>query len=105
MEQDKEITPVVFRVERSGQFKGSVTAVFPILPADRFGMKMTCYAHVGQHHTCSLAWYYTTRLAKTEEYVDLMRELESIGYRLKVYQKITSKMRDELKRNAGSGTV
>lgn len=97
MQQDKEITPVVFRAERSGQFKGSVTAVLPTIPGD--DRHMTCYARIGQHSCASWEWYYGTRSAKPEEYDELMRELTSIGYRLKVYQKITRKIRDELKRN------
>jgi hypothetical protein len=90
-EQDKEITPVVFRAERSGPFKGDVTAVFPTDAADINGYQMGCYAHVGQHSACSRQWYWTTRAATPAEYASLKRELESApyGYRLKVYKRIT----------------
>lgn len=95
-EQDKEITPVIFRAERSGSFKGDVTAVFPCEPSDYEGYKMTCYAHVGQHSGCDLGWYNRTRAAKPEEYASLQRELESTpyGYRFKVYKRIQPWMRD-----------
>lgn len=93
-EQDKEFTPVVFRAERSGVFKGDVTAVFPCAPADYAGRFMTCYAHVGQHGSCGREWYNATRKALLAEYADLHKELESIGYRLKVYQRIQPWMRD-----------
>lgn len=92
MEQDAEFTPVVFRAERSGQFKGAVTAVFPTLPFDSAGHYMTCYEHVGQHGSCAHGWYCKTRPARSEEYADLFKELESIGYRLKVYKRITADM-------------
>jgi hypothetical protein len=80
------MTPVIFRVNKSGPYKGDVTAVFPTLYAA--GGLMRCYAHVGQHSGCSLAWYRTTRLATAEECVDLLTELVQIGYNdLKIYKR------------------
>lgn len=70
--------PVIFRAERSGPFKGDVTAVFPTCPADYAGRQMTCYAHVGQHGGCSFDWYRGTRPAKPEEFADLLAELRTI---------------------------
>jgi len=70
--------PVIFRAERSGEFKGQVTAVFPTLPADYRGRFMTCYAHIGQHSGCGFDWYRSTRAAKPAEYSDLLRELRAI---------------------------
>jgi hypothetical protein len=98
---DDDIVLVIFRAERSGQFKGDVTAVFPTLPADQHGHMMTCYAHIGQHSGCDHGWYNKTRPAKPDEYADLKRELESVPYeyKLKVCKRISSKHRDEL-RNA-----
>jgi len=84
MAQEPE-TPVLFRV-----FKGEVTAVFPCEPATTTGDTMTCYAHIGQHSGCSFGWYNErTRAAKPDEYASLARELESLGYRLKIYRRIT----------------
>jgi hypothetical protein len=87
---DTEITPVLFRANRSGPFKGDVTAVFPCENADLAGYAMTCYQHVGQHGACYLGWYHTTRRATQDEYAALQRELESApyGYRFKVYARI-----------------
>lgn len=95
MEQDDAITPVVFRADRSGAFKGDVTAVFPCEPANYDGYSMTCYARVGQHGGCDQGWYNTTRAAKPEEYAALKHELESApyGYRFKVYARIQPWMR------------
>lgn len=70
-----ETMRVIFRAERSGDFKGEVTAVFP----DRHEWPgMVCYAHIGQHGRCDSLWYRTTRPAKPEEYADLLAELRAI---------------------------
>jgi len=63
---------VLFRV-RSGE----VTAVFPSeCGTDEWDF--TCYAHVGQHGSCSRAWYNTTRKAKPAQYESLLAELRQI---------------------------
>lgn len=100
IEDQEPITPVLFRVHRSPvKYGADVTAVFPCEPADYSGDAMSCYVHIGQHGQCSLAWYYETRPAKPEEYAELKAELESAPYcyRLKVYQRINRKLRDEFK--------
>lgn len=100
MEQDTEFTPVLFRVSRAPVRNGSeVTAIFPCEPADYIGNQMTCYVYVGQHGSCDFGWYRTTRPAKPEEYTSLFAELESIGYRLKVYKRINSKLRNTFRKN------
>lgn len=86
--------PVVFRAERSGKFKGDVTAVLPTL-ATNFG-HWVCYAHIGQHSECSRDWYYSTRAAKPAEYADLLAELKSIGYDVRVYQRISRDWEQEV---------
>jgi hypothetical protein len=73
-----ESLPVIFRAERSGDFRGQVTAVFPTLPSDTAGRQMTCYAHVGQHSGCSVDWYQGTRPATEEEAAPLLAELRGI---------------------------
>lgn len=90
IEQDKDETPVIFRADRAGEFKGVVTAVFPTIPADSYGETFSCYGHIGQHSGATWDWYHTTRPAKPEEFADLKRELEAApyGYRLKVYSKM-----------------
>lgn len=85
--------PVLFRAERSGQFKNELTAVFPTLPANP-GM-MVCYAHIGQHTEGSVGWYNGTRAAKPSEYESLLRELRGIydtdGDSLKVMSRRNAK--------------
>lgn len=72
-----EQLPVLFRADRSGYFKGAVTAVFPTLPGSD-AYTATCYAHIGQHGACSRGWYWQTRAARPEEYTDLLAELRRI---------------------------
>jgi hypothetical protein len=74
--------PVMFRVDRptgAGVFP-EVTAVFPTLPGSGvIGQFPTCYAHVGQHGSCSRNWIsQCTRPATPEEYAPLLRELQGI---------------------------
>lgn len=85
---------------------GEITAVFP----SECGVNeydMTCYAHVGQHGSCGLAWYNTTRKAKPAEYADLLAELRCIyapEYQLVVKSRMTRKhfqsRRDQMRRAA-----
>jgi hypothetical protein len=66
---------VAFRIARNGD-PDTLTAVLPDVP-ERPGF-WTCYAHVGQHGSCSRAWYRTTRQATYAEYTDLLDELTNI---------------------------
>ncbi len=103
--QDVEFTPVVFRRSRRKEPEGlaaEIVAVMPCEPADYEGRHMTCYAHLGQHGACSWEWYNATRAAKPAEYADLLKELESIGYRVKVYKRIQPWIRDELRKRLDS---
>lgn len=96
--QDTEETPVLFRVHRAPVKHGAeITAVFPCEPATYTGYAMSCYAHVGQHGSCDYGWYQKTRPATPEEYAELKQELESApyGYRLKIYQRINSTLREK----------
>lgn len=87
------VVPVLFRRDRRKD--GEVTAVFPTIPGSPG--HMTCYAHIGQHGSCSAGWLATTRPATEAEYASLRRELESApyGYRLRVVKRITQAMRRE----------
>jgi hypothetical protein len=90
------MTPILFRADRSGDFKGVVTAVFPTIAADVSGNQMTCYSHIGQHSGCSLGWYHSTRAATPQEYRDLLKELQAIGYDdLRIVKRISRAMREK----------
>lgn len=56
--------------------EAEIVAVFPT-ELDRV-KDMGCYAHIGQHGTCSVEWYHTTKPAKPEEYASLLTELQGV---------------------------
>ena len=70
--------PVIFRAEKSGDFKGEVIAVFPTFPGTYDSWTFTTYMHFGQHGYGSKNWYWSTRSATTEESASLLRELRGI---------------------------
>lgn len=97
MSAQPETLPVIFRADRSGDHKGSVTAVFPTLPGTSDPWTAVCYAHIGQHSACDRGWYATTRAATPAEYAGLLRELRGIyeegpdAVRLDIVQRWTAK--------------
>ena len=82
---DTQITDVIFKKEGK-----DVVAFFPGLPGnDQYDC--TCYAHVGQHSAASLQYLGKCRPAHPSEYQDLYRELQSIGYNLRIVRRRTQK--------------
>lgn len=81
---EPEETRVVFRKERGGD----ILAVFP--DQDEKGL-FGCFAHVGQHASCSYDYYLRTKPATEAESAALKRELESApyNYRLRVVRRMT----------------
>lgn len=64
---------------------GEINAVFPELlwSEPLYGRKLvTCYAHRGQHSSCSRDWVMDDerRIATEDEYMPLLKELKDIGY-------------------------
>lgn len=79
---------VVFR-----WWEGAVIALFPEEPADYAGYDCESYMHVGQHGASSdVEIVRNSRPATPDEYAGLKRELERLGYRLEVRQRITRQM-------------
>ncbi len=74
--QEKFSTRVVF-----GLCDGEPIAFLLDVPANEGGVM--AYMHIGQHGEASLDFYHTAKLAKPEQYDELWKELESIGYELK----------------------
>lgn len=75
---DKDL--VIFRKWKDD---GEILALFPELEGN-WGL-CTCFSHVGQHATAE--YHYCLSLSKPatpEEYADLQKELEDIGYNLKI---------------------
>jgi len=84
--KETEQTVVIFRAERSGQYKMSIYALFPYVAyTDKL---CSCYAHVGQHSGANYDYCIKNSVpALPEEYSDLKAELESIGYNLKIQKR------------------
>ena len=80
---EKQKVEVVFRKYDNGE----IVALFPHNVVDWSG---TCssYAHIGQHASCDYDHTISiTKPAKPEEYQELYKELEKIGYKVKVIKK------------------
>lgn len=87
MEQKEHITDMVFRVETTGDFKGTVFALFPHEVSCLSG-RVTSYQHIGQHSNVDYNHcIQTSRPASEDEYCDLKEELESIGYSINVVKR------------------
>ena len=90
MQQDKEKTKVIFRKDKRN---GEIDAIFPEIIGTHDPYTMSCYAHIGQHSTCSMChvWYNTIKPTE-EEIQPLKKELEELfGYNLDIKYKMTQK--------------
>lgn len=66
---------------------GNILAVFPQLNYNKtlYGNSMkTGYAHIGQHTRVSKEYYQELKPAVCREYMFLQKELQGLGYDLKV---------------------
>lgn len=77
---------VIFRVFP----EGDVIAMFPRIAVDTTGYKCQSYMHVGQHGAADPMIVSSTRLATVIERANLRRELEQLGYDLKLVKRFTS---------------
>lgn len=76
-------TPVIFRM-----LDGECVAIFPTLPWGTDPNECTSYQHIGQHGACDITISSKARLATKAEYKSLKRELQRLGYRLKVISRV-----------------
>jgi hypothetical protein len=84
MEKDTYTTDIIFRVDTTKEFKGTVFAIFPHDVCTHSGL-VTTYQHVGQHSGGDYQrCIETSRLAKPSEYKELKKEMESLGYNIVV---------------------
>jgi len=83
-----DIQPITAVVVRKWRDTGDLIALFPELPSDYQGWFVDSYMHVGQHAGADYNGVIQATMAATaEEAADLIRELERIGYRLKVIKR------------------
>ena len=97
-----EKLPVIFRVDKFGDFEGEVTAVFPTVPGTNDSRTFNTYDRIGQHSAGCRGWYNGTRAATSEEYGDLLSELSLIyspEYELDVKSRFTQQ-HDKIRRAA-----
>jgi hypothetical protein len=91
MQKDTELTVVIFRKWKKSFDSGEgIVALFPFEDYNREYKPSLCmsYAHIGQHGGADYNHCVSnSKLAKPEEYADLKKELEEIGYNLKVAKK------------------
>lgn len=82
---------VIFRIDRR-RTDAEVTAVFD--DREEFP-SLTCYAHMGQHGTCSRDWAFgsTQRAATPAEYAPLLAELTTRGYDVTVGKRLSQWLR------------
>lgn len=84
MEKDNHTTDIVFRVDTTKDYMGTVFALFPHEVSDMSG-SVTFYQHVGQHSSADyIHCIKRSRPATEEEARDLKAELESMGYNIQV---------------------
>lgn len=81
-----EKTRVIFRKFSDGE----IIALFPELPGtNNYQWDCDSYMHTGQHGSASVELPYITLPATPQEYSDLKRELESLGYDLRIAYRFT----------------
>ena len=85
-ENINDIVSVKFLVNDSDPKNNDVFAYFPELNYDSSGKYKTAYSHIGQHSACHPEYARESRLAKPEEYMELKKELEDIGYKLNIQE-------------------
>lgn len=89
MERDQFKTKVVFRKFNDGE-NDDIIAVFP---EEEYGngnpLDVMSYMHIGQHGACNLSCMRESTIpANPEEYRDLMAELRSVGYNLRISNRL-----------------
>ena len=89
---DKHSTPVIFRKFRDN---GEIIAIFPTLPGTNCPNTCMSYMHVGQHGSMDVSIASIAILVKPSEYIHLKRELQGLGYKLRVITSMCSHHRNE----------
>ena len=84
---DKYKTDIIFRVDTSKDFAGTVFAIFPHHVCTHSGL-VTTYQHVGQHSGGDYQrCLKMSRQATKKEYSALRKEMRSLGYNINVRQR------------------
>jgi len=93
METDTYKTDIIFRV-----FKKEVIALFPHEVCDRQG-NVTSYQHLGQHSGADYRHIIqNSKKATEQEYKNLKKEMENLGYSLNLVSRQNRKYENKLAR-------
>jgi hypothetical protein len=96
-------TPITLVVFRRWRDNGDIIALFPELPADYQGRYCDAYEHIGQHGgACYQGVVEATKPVSLEEAVDLIQELQRIGYRLKPIKRASHRVHEARRATARS---
>ena len=88
-------TVVIFLFDTRGEYPQPF-ALFPELPGDMNPRTCLSYAHIGQHSPADcLSHSEYSRPATPAEYASLLRELQNIGYNVKIAKRATRAMFDK----------
>ncbi len=82
-----QVTRVKFLINESDPDNVDLFAYMPYEGWDARGVTKSCYSACGQHSACSPEYAAKSREATEAEYLPLKKELESLGYNLKVLNK------------------
>lgn len=83
-------TKVLFLIDKpedqfTGDHERGTTGVFAYFPeVVHNGELKTCYSHIGQHSACHPDYAKECKEATPDQYADLKKELEGLGYNLNV---------------------
>ena len=90
MKKDTNKTNVIFLVHQ-GNALYPEPEIFAYFPDERYNSRgpyvYTCYTHIGQHSACHVDYMMESRHASSDEFKDLCRELQYIGYNLQIQDK------------------
>ena len=88
MYTDRSTTRVIFK--NTPKRNGLVEAIAFLVDCPANPGNILSYMHVGQHGEASRGFFYDCTPAKPEEYADLKKELEFVGYDLQVRTRLPS---------------
>lgn len=92
MKKDNYKTAVIFRRYKPSKQITMGDNILALFPYDTNRYKVACYEHIGQHGEADyLQCIDITTPAKPDDYENLKKELESIGYNLKVIKRRSNK--------------
>ncbi len=97
----KAKTEKTFVIFRRWKDTGTIIALFPTIPSDRYGWQCLSYEHFGQHGGADFhGVMQATTPASRQETLALRRELRRRGYRLAPIRRTTATMHEQRKTEA-----